>query len=186
MIDLTLKSLPDAVTVGGRDFFIKTDFRTWLNFEKTLKEDGIQSVKLNDILQDFSPVPTNEEINEFIDKIFEFFESKNVCPKDYGGGGESVLDYQIDGDYIYAAFVEQYGIDLCDIEYLHWHKFLALVRSISDDTMLGKIMSYRGYKNSGNKSYEKQMKELKAIWALPIIYTDKEKQQMKEFDDYFG
>ena len=33
MMDLTNKSLPNTVRVGGRDFSIYTDFRVWIRFE---------------------------------------------------------------------------------------------------------------------------------------------------------
>lgn len=185
MIDFT-SALPNAVTVNGRAFFIKTDFRVWLKFDRDLDESGIESVKLENILENPLEVPEMEEIEGFVNGIMEFYVNKNELPRSTGNGGERVLDYYMDGDYIYAAFLEQYGIDLVDIEYLHWHKFQALIRGISDNTMLGKIMSYRGYKNSGNKSYEKQMQELKYIWSLPTKYTDEEQEKIDEFDTYFG
>lgn len=58
---------------------------------------------------------------------------------------EIVLDYAIDADYIYAAFLSQYGIDLLDVKELHWHKFLALFKGLKDDEMICKIMSYFSY-----------------------------------------
>lgn len=189
MLDLVSFTLPDAVTVNGRVFLLKTNFRDWLLFDRVLSKKGLEELQYADLLivLDTEEVPYLDELEELTKGILEFYSNQNPCPKNYGGGGGSkVMDYDIDSDYIFAAFLEQYGIDLCDIDYLHWHKFLALLRGLSDDTMLGKIMSYRGYKNTGNKSYEKQMKELKAIWDLPTQYTEEEKQQMQEFDDYFG
>ncbi len=32
MLDLTQKSLPNAISVGGRDFSVNTDFRIWMRF----------------------------------------------------------------------------------------------------------------------------------------------------------
>lgn len=186
MIDFT-SALPSAVTVNGRVFYLHTDFRDWLKFDRILTEKGVEKITYGDLLNSVLSdeiTPYADEIEELLKGIFEFYSNSNVCPKSSGGSGK-VLDYQIDSDYIFSAFMEQYGIDLCEVE-MHWHKFLALLRGISDDTMLGKIMSYRGYKKSSDKTYEKQMQELKAIWALPLEYTEEEKEQIKEFDDYFG
>lgn len=186
MIDFT-SPLPSAVTVNGRDFFIKTDYRSWLEFDRILREKGIEKISYGDLLDtvlESQEMPYMDELEELFGGILKFYASENPLPK-YSSGGNRVLDYLIDSDYIYAAFIEQYGIDLCEVKELHWHKFLALIRSISENTMLGKIMSYRGYKNS-SKSYEAQMKELKYSWELPMIYTEEEKEQMKEFDDYFS
>lgn len=187
MIDFT-SPLPDAVSVNGRDFLIKTDYRVWLRFDRILEEKGLEKMTYADLLTvlDDDEVPYQDELEGLLTQILKFYSNQNPCPKNHGGSGSKVLDYEIDSDYIYSAFLEQYGIDLVDIPHLHWHKFLALLRGLSDDTMLGKIMSYRGYKNNGNKSYEKQMQELKAIWDLPLKYTEEEQKQIDEFNDYFG
>ena len=37
-----------------------------------------------------------------------------------------------DAPYIYAAFKEQYGIDLTEVE-MHWWKFMALFESLNED-----------------------------------------------------
>ena len=39
MIDLRNKSLPDTITVNGKDFLIKTDFRLWLKFSTMIEEE---------------------------------------------------------------------------------------------------------------------------------------------------
>lgn len=56
------------------------------------------------------------------------------------------LYYEYDGDYIYAAFMQNYKIDLMETG-LHWHKFLALLKGLSG-TMLNEIMGYRAYASS--------------------------------------
>lgn len=188
MINFT-SPLPSAVKVNGRDFLLHTDYRNWIEFDRILSKKGIDKITYGDLLDTVlhgDTVPYTDEMSELLQGILDFYAAKNPCPKNYGGGGSKVLDYDIDSDYLYSAFLEQYRLDLCEVEELHWHKFLALLRGISDDSMLGKIMSYRGYKNAGNKSYEKQMQELKAIWELPVEYAEEEQQQIDEFNDYFG
>lgn len=185
MIDLTQKSLPSTICVNGRDFLLKTDYRNWLQLDRNLQ--GNDSPTFQDIicvLDEKCVIPYNDELEDLFYAIRDFLVNKNTCPKD-SGGGESVIDFEIDGEYIYAAFLQQYGIDLVDIEYLHWHKFLALFRSLSDNTMLGKIMSYRGY-SKDDKSYEEQMRELKSMWQLPTHYTEEELEKIDEFEKYFS
>lgn len=186
MIDFT-SALPSAVTVNGRVFYLHTDFKNWLKFDRILAEKGVEKITYGDLLDTVlsdETTPYSDEMEELLQGIFDFYSDSNPCPKSSGGSGEKALDYQIDSDYIFSAFMEQYRIDLCETD-MHWHKFLALLRGISDDTMLGKIMSYRGYKKTADKSYEKQMQELKAVWALPVEYTEEEKEQIREFDEYF-
>lgn len=38
MLDLTQKSLPNAISVGGRDFSVNTDFRIWMRFAMEYRE----------------------------------------------------------------------------------------------------------------------------------------------------
>lgn len=87
----------------------------------------------------------------------------------------------MDSDYIYAAFLSQYNIDLIEIEYLHYHKFKALLNGISKPTRLYEIMGYRTY--SGK---DKDLAHVKQAWALPELLTDEEKEAEREFNEYFG
>ena len=82
-----------------------------------------------------------------------------------------------DDDYIYAAFMDQYNIDLQDIEYLHWWKFKAMFKSLKEDNEIVKIMGYRSMdlskiKDKEEKAYYKKMQEL---YKLPISKDEKEK-----------
>ena len=49
---------------------------------------------------------------------------------------QRIYSFEHDDDYIYSAFLTQYHIDLQDIEYLHWWKFKALLRTLSSDLEL--------------------------------------------------
>ena len=93
-----------------------------------------------------------------------------------------VIDYELDADYIYAAFFSQYGIDLCEIEHLHWYKFLALLKGLKNDEKIKEIMSYRCYeKNSGKKDiYE----ELKEAWRLDDL-DEESPEEIEKFSQYF-
>lgn len=168
MMDLTKKSLPNTVSVGGRDFLIYTDFRLWMRFE--MESCRMQPDDLIDVSYLFQgEVPQYCDIRE----LYAFSRPQDELPRQIKHTSEIVLDYGIDADYIYAAFMSQYGIDLINIEELHWHKFLALFKGLKDDEMICKIMSYRCYERSEEKKdiYE----ELKQMWR--IEYTSREEQE---------
>ena len=119
------------------------------------------------------------------DGIFDFAFPKNVIPHSDSSRGEQVLFYDVDGDYIYSAFMQQYGIDLIDIKELHWHKFKALLNGIGKPTKLNEIMSYRAYTGEHVKA-EDQYRKLREAWMPPYIPTEEEMEAEKEFEDYFG
>jgi len=176
MIDLTKRGLPHSVNVGGSLFDIDTDFRTWIKFFKLANEKCM--------LSDLEFVFTGKiPLLDFSKELTDFFINPNATPK-LDGGGEMTLDYILDGEFIYSSFMAEYGIDLVDIEYLHWHKFKALLMGLSEDSLMKRIMGYRGYKKS-NKTEEQFRNELKKIWALPKNEDDAEAGILKEIAEEF-
>ena len=165
MIDLSNKDLSNAIQADGKSFLIQTDFRFWLNFGANLDKDNPEKIfaVIPDLFIDELPEPGEEVIN----KLLEFYACKDVTPKEINSGrDEKLLDMIQDGSYIYASFLQCYGIDLIDIEYLHWHKFITLFKCLSEACIIKKIISYRGYVKS-EKSEESIRRELREMWSLP-------------------
>ena len=104
---------------------------------------------------------------EGLEKLVEFMQPPQVLPrKDRHVKGEKVLDYDIDADYIYAAFWEQYRIDLL-VEEMHWYKFCALLHGLHD-TELNNIINARLWKPTGKRGeYEKAREKQHEAWRLP-------------------
>lgn len=171
------KPLPNTITVGGREFLVKTDFRYWLLFYELIKQDD---VKLNDLYFLFENDIPNEDFSK---ELVEFFTNPNSTPKDNGGSGENVIDYIEDGEYIYSSFKYAYGIDLLT-DNLHWHQFKALVIGLPNNTIMGQIMGFRGYKKD-TRSFDKVQEELKRTWALPKVKSKEEKEIMEEINSQF-
>ena len=89
---------------------------------------------------------------------------------------QQVYSFQYDDDYIYAAFLEQYGIDLQDVEDLHWWKFRALFKGLREDTEIVKIMGYRSIEITSKMPKEQRefYKKMQSVHALPIPDAEKE------------
>lgn len=179
MVDLTKKnSLPDTVRVNGRDFSIFTDFRVWMQFEISITKMNIDDLIDVDYL--FS-----EEKPKYcrIEDLFEFSRPKNELPRPIGKSNIIILDYELDSDLIYSAFLGQYGIDLLDIEHLHWHKFLALLNGLNDSTKLREVMGYRCYEKSTEKE-EIWRYKLRQAWEIERI-SPAERKELEEFNNLF-
>lgn len=186
MIDLRIKDLPRQVNVGGRSFHIETDFRKWLDYGAE-RNKNIEEFDYFYSFIDDDEVPHPAMISELIEQLDAFYMNQNATPHDVpSGDGTRSIDYVLDGEYIYASFVHYYNIDLIDTEYMHWHKFKALLGNMKD-TKINDIMGYRVYKKPSDKkdAYDNEMKSLRAMWTLPTEHTEEEKQAMKEFDDYW-
>ena len=180
-MNLLIDLVPETVTIDNKEYEINSDFRTSILFELLMQD---KSIKDNDkiylALELYYPnIP--DDINLAIEKMLWFYR----CGKDIElskGKGKGKSDIQIysfehDDDYIYAAFMDQYRIDLQDIEYLHWWKFKAMFKSLREDNEIVKIMGYRSIdlskvKDKEEKSYYRKMKELHKI---PVSQSEKEK-----------
>lgn len=77
---------------------------------------------------------TKEQLVHLLMLVFTF----------YGDESEKSLDYIQDAELIYAAFLQDYGIDLIDQQdKLHFLKFKALLNSLSEKTRLMQVVQIR-------------------------------------------
>ena len=84
-----------------------------------------------------------------------------------------VLDFEEDGDYIYASFMQDYGIDLIDQQgRLPWKKFIYLFNGLSSGTKIKQVMQIRCMevpKYTGKNAKQiREINELKSYYALPV------------------
>lgn len=180
MIELTKKIMQSSVPVGGRDYAIRTDFRCWLCFARTLKE--------SDLLADFDFVYENanapEDRGAGFEELAKFYNPPSPLPRPDGSGGDRVVDFAQDADLIFAAFWEQYGIDLTEQD-MHWHKFLALFRGLHG-TKINEVMGYRCYDEGDKTDYKDFMRKMKNAWALEKELTESERAAVERFDAEFA
>ncbi|MBO5372468.1 MAG: hypothetical protein J6A75_07090 [Lachnospiraceae bacterium] len=177
MIDLTRKTLPNTVRVGGRDFSIYTDFRLWMRFEiEVSRMKRGDRIDVGYLFQNDKPSYCN------LEELFSFSRPKEELPRQIRHSNAIVLDYRLDADYIYSAFLSQYGIDLLEVKELHWHKFLALFKGLKDDEVICKIMSYRCYEKTNEKRDVHE--ELKRAWEIEYL-TEEDIAELDKFSGYF-
>lgn len=88
-----------------------------------------------------------------------------------------------DADYIYAAFMQDYHMDLFEQRgKLHWQKFKALLSGLRDDTKFKQVLQIRMWKPDKNTSAEEKerMEELQRFYALEISQEELEFLAMSE------
>lgn len=81
------------------------------------------------------------------------------------------FDFCEDSDYIYASFMQAYGIDLVDCQgKLHWKKFIALFQGLPEGTKIREVMRIRGMElpkpTKHNQKEIQELMELKSYYAL--------------------
>lgn len=180
-MNILIDLVPTTVNIDNKEYEINSDFRTSILFELLMQDGTIEEDdKILMALQLYYPdIPEN--IKKAIEQMLWFYR----CGKDVSsskGNGKSkgvtqIYSFEYDDDYIYSAFLDQYNIDLQDIEYLHWWKFKAMFKSLKDDNMIVKIMGYRSMdlskvKDKEQKAYYKRMQKL---YEIPISKNEQNK-----------
>ena len=161
MIDLRNKELPSHIEWEGGSCAIETDFRVWIEFGEYLKKKQLYL----GVFPGSKP-PKGEGWET---ALYEFYSCRNVVPRAYGTSNVRALDLVIDGEFIVASFQQAYGIDLTSCEYMHWHRFKALLSGLPDDTKMSKIIGYRTWtKHDSNRKHDDLMQEQRAVWTLPL------------------
>lgn len=179
--NLLIDTIPTCVFIDDIKYDINFDFRISILFELLMQDSKVSDEdKILMALQLYYPViPKN--INEAIEQMLWFYRCGKDITKSKGKSkGESVTriySFEHDDDYIYAAFLNQYGIDLQLIYPLHWWKFKAMFKALKDDNEIVKIMGYRStdlskIKDKEQKAYYKKMQKL---YEIPVSKNEKEK-----------
>ena len=151
-----------SVRVGDRFFEINTDFRVWIEVSNQLERDDLsdfEKICMLLVMGYKKELPQN--IDAAIEALFDFFSmgKRGSAPSSH----TQVLSFSQDEGFIYAAFMQQYGIDLYK-DNLHWHQFLQLLNSLGEDCALVRIMGYRSIKtgkikNPQEKKFYENMKK---------------------------
>ena len=127
-----------------------------------------------------------EDMPSYIDieKLNEWATPKSELPRASGKPMDAtIIDYDLDSELIYSSFMQQYGIDITVVD-MHWYKFMALIKGLSADTKLGRVMGYRAYTKS-DTSHEEFMKEQQRIWEIYPPLTAEQQADIDELNSLF-
>lgn len=179
--NLLIDTLPETVMVDGREFFIRSDFRISIMFELLIGDTELsQRQKLLHMLELYYEI-IPENADEAVEQVLNFYacgkQRKDNGGKKKKGITSPIYSFEHDDGMIFSAFYDQYGIDLNDIEYLHWWKFRAMFDALKEDNEIVKIMRYRATDLSTikDKHERNRIAKLKAIHALPSNMTVEDK-----------
>lgn len=161
---------PKALTIGGKKYRIYTDYRIWMNFEeKLIKSDNISFLDIISLIFVLE-LPPVDLFEEAVEQILWFYRcGKSAVNDSNGNSGKQIFDYDFDAGYIFAAFLQQYKIDIGEID-IHWWKFRALFLALPEDTEFVKIMGYRSISISSKMTAEEKAfyTKMKKLYAIPL------------------
>lgn len=204
MLDLSRK-LTDKLVIDDKEYALDLSFNNVLKlFEMWRDEDVPEFVKphfgirilTGETLEDF----TVEEMSEVFNEVFEEHISLSTVEDNHveydlagnpmkttasnGKQEQAPYDIRFDGDYIYASFLQAYGIDLFDVQgELHWKKFNALLSGLPEGTKFMEVVKIRKWKAQKGDSaeYKEEMRKLQKDYALPNDTIVDEEYEEEEF-----
>lgn len=200
MLDISRK-LTDKLVIDDEEFPLNLSFDNVLRlFEMWRDEDVPEFVKphfgirilTGETLEDF----TVEEMSEVFNEVFEEHISLSTVEDNHveydlagnpmkttasnGKQEQAPYDIRFDGDYIYASFLQAYGIDLFDVQgELHWKKFNALLSGLPEGTKFMEVIKIRKWKAQKGDSaeYKEEMRRLQKDYALPYEVIEEEEYE---------
>lgn len=170
-MDYRRTSLPASIAVKGKTYAIDPDFRIWMKLETLLFDEEIPETFLKwlavinlTVIDSLSP---DIDFKELITALIYFYQLGKPPKTAASSPSEPAYDYNQDWAMIYAAFMQQYHINLMTAQ-LHWWEFRALFDNLSEQTQLVKVMGYRTIRLERIKDKEQRQRyaELKQFYAL--------------------
>lgn len=175
--------LDDTIRIDDEKYIVNAAFNVILKLSDMLEDTsldtntrvltGLQMLINTDLGDKYTILEKNDILEKILTEYVQMEPKKvydllgNELPS-IDGEDEQILDFNIDADYIFAAFMQVYGIDLIEQQgKLHWSKFNALLNGLPDGTTLSRIMGYRAWKEEDEKKdYKQFMREMKRKFKL--------------------
>lgn len=182
MLINTIFTRPENLKIGEKEYLIKTDFKTWIKFDLLIQDKEIDNVYvLYQLVKKliFIDEP-KEDIQEIFEALFSFY-SMYKENKEYKGKQikEQLYDFCKDWNFIFAAFMQLYQINLYEID-LHWFEFKALFDNLKG-TRFNEIIDVRSTDiNDVDDSRKKEFSYLKEYYSLS---ENKTKRRAKDIEE---
>lgn len=129
------------------------------NLDPTIK----QSMLLDCTLE---TVPKKLYLKETLEALLDFYNCNKTYPKPKKPSNKIGFLFDYDMDLIYAAFVQQYNIDILNTD-MHWWKFKSLLDALTNQTKFMQVVGYR-------------------LMDISKIKDKKEREKLKELQDFYA
>ncbi len=181
-MNLLIDILPNTVKIGGKEYEINSCFRTSILFELLMSDHSVSDEdKVIHALELYYPILPHD-IKQAIEQMLWFYRGGTEVISSESRGSRTtkqpIYSYEHDADYIFSAFLDQYAIDLNEIEHLHWWKFKAMFKALKEDNEIVKIMSIRAMDTSKLPKEQKEYyNKMKKLHQIPMPKKEQESQE---------
>jgi len=186
MINILHESFPDSVRADGRSYPVQTDFRRWLRFNDLNADKNIQAnEKIIALVMFLKQRPLPHITENLVSELLAFYRADSLEYRPEQDEGEEeeqemppirppVFNWCIDARYVLGDFRQFYQIDLINIDYLHWWKFMSLFAALPEESQCSKRMAYRSADLSQikNEAEKTRIRKIQRAIMLPFEYDD--------------
>ena len=181
-----IDELPDTIGLSdSKNYKVNVSFKNILLILQLMDEECIEDeIKINLAISKFYVDETPKEL--FLEahrKMIDFISCYSIDTKaETKTNSVKTLDFIIDGQSIWAAFLQLYQINLRTTE-LHWFEFMALLNNLNGgEPQIVSTIQLRGMKDTDMKMYdhETQVKIRKA--RKKVALTNNYDERAKTFD----
>jgi len=183
--NILIHKLPETVQINGETIEVNSSYRAGILLEQIMNDKELSDLeKISEALfLYYGPSGMDGDIAAKIEQLLWFYSCGSAgteSKKETGSRAQKrIYDFVHDADYIYAAFLSQYRIDLQAEHDMHWWKFMALFRALDANNEICRIMQIRAMEVTSSMSQEQRdhYNQLKRIYQLPDNRTAEEKVQ---------
>lgn len=197
MFDL-VDQLPDSFEYEGLSGPLDLSFDNVLNVYRQLKrEDVSESARVRLVCYlltgEMYDAVSIDQVAELVTYLYKTYidSHKPQLTSDHSEKQQAELyDLDEDADYIFASFMQDYGMDLLEQRgKLHWYKFCALLAGLTEQTKFMQVLSIRSAdpNEKGLSSKQKHaIREAQLQYQLHVTNEDVafSKLDMLEKDQY--
>lgn len=177
-MNLLTSPAPWTVEIQGQEYELDADFRNFIKFEQLMEDPEVEEQAKGYLALHLFFETFPADLQAAFGCVLQMYAPEPACSSgnDTGNTQKRIYSFEHDADFIFAAFLADYGLDLNEIEQLHWWKFRALFKGLKPDNMICKIMEYRAADLSKLKGEEKKFyQRMKKQFALPVPKSEQEK-----------
>lgn len=180
--------LPETLTVGGREYSIRTDYRDVLQVLEAFSDEELEHIEkwivaVYLLFEDFScaddvleAVEDGFDLGEAVGQISWFLSVGKPEEKDRDA---PLYDWKQDEQMIFAAVNKVAGREVREADYMHWWTISGYVNSVDKDDFWTFVISIRDKLNKKKKLEKNEREFLNKNRELVILEKRKTREEQE-------
>lgn len=192
-MNILIDELPTKIEVNNHIYSINANFKNCLRIMEAFEDNELTNTEkiyiMLDLLYETMPEDSDLEMAtkqgiKFLDCGEELNDEKRRFEEEYEieEKSERLYSFKKDAKYIYSAIQQTHSIDLEQISFLHWWKFIYLFLDLNKDCFFSQMLYLRKQKQKGKLSKEERITYYQMREILDLEYIPEDEREKSEFE----